>query len=60
VRRSRCNNRAQLRRTIPLNLQPHGVAAAAALQFVFHGGQQVGDFFLVNVKLTLRVTRNRQ
>ena len=44
---------ADSRRAIVLDLQPHGVALAAVVQFVLHRLEQVGRFLLVNVKLAV-------
>ena len=44
---------ADLRRAVLLHFQPDGGAAAAVVQLVFDGLQQVGDLLLVNVKLAV-------
>ena len=44
---------ADFQRAAVFDLQPHGVAAAAVVQFVFHRLEQVGRFLLVNVKLAV-------
>jgi len=44
---------ADLRRAIVLDLQPHGVALAAVVQFVLHRLEQVGGFFFIDVQLAV-------